>query len=366
MENRSKNIINRNALAFLVLSFTLTACGGDHAQRLAETSSGGTSGNRAGGADAAAVPSVITPDPPTMPPCTSPYAPVLEAMPINAILPIFANQGDGLEVAVEPSDADAASAWSVTRSVQFPSMVTDLGIRARLTRLDCTSAIEFSQAYLVRERFAPAAGLPESTAIIRTDARLQHWATRVIDYAPGSNVDVDWTRPERALGPAADDPLEVTSLGEGGVITLGFDTALRDGPGYDFAVFENGFGDDYLELAFVEISSDGVHFVRFDAASIVTDPVAAYGTMDPTEIEGFAGKYRVGWGTPFDLAWLRARPEVRAGLVDLSNITAVRVIDVVGDGRVRDSLGHVVYDPYPTSGGAGFDLDAVGLINVAP
>jgi hypothetical protein len=42
-------------------------------------------------------------------------------------------------------------------------------------------------------------------------------------------------------------------------------------PGYDFAIFENGFpfgsGSFYLELAFVEVSSDGKHFVRFNAIS---------------------------------------------------------------------------------------------------
>jgi hypothetical protein len=52
--------------------------------------------------------------------------------------------------------------------------------------------------------------------------------------------------------------------------------------------------------------------------------------------------------------------------VDLSNITAIRIVDIIGDGSVRDSLGHLVYDPYPTTGSAGFDLDAVGLINVTP
>jgi len=38
----------------------------------------------------------------------------------------------------------------------------------------------------------------------------------------------------------------------------------------------------------------------------------------------------------------------------------------VGDGSNLDSLGEVIYDPYPTSGSAGFDLDAVGVSNGAP
>lgn len=362
MENPSKHIINHRAYLLLVLGFTLTACGGENPGP-AVIGSGGTS-NTNTGADAAVVPLVVTPGAPEVTPCTSPFAPVLEAVPTNAVLPIFAHAGDGLEVTTQASDADAGSEWMTVSSLQLPAASADLRIRARLT--GCASSAEFAQTYAVRERFAPAVGLPGSTAIARTDPRLQRWATRVIDYSPGGNVDASWMSPERALGAAGDDPLAVTSLGEGGTLTVGFDSPLRDADGYDFAVFENGFGDDYLELAFVEVSSDGTHFVRFDAVTIVNQPVAAYGTIDPTELEGFAGKYRVGWGTPFDLGWLQSRPEVRAGLLDLSKITAIRVVDVIGDGRVRDSLGHLVYDPYPTSGGAGFDLDAIGLIDFAP
>ena len=169
-----------------------------------------------------------------------------------------------------------------------------------------------------------------------------------------------------ALGPATDNTTDVVSLGEGGTITLGFDATLMDGNGYDFAVFENGFGDNYLELAFVEVSSDGVHFIRFDTASLVSTPKGAYGTLDPEQLEGFAGKYRVGFGTPFDLGWLKARPEVRSGIVNLSQIKSIRIVDIVGDGRNRDSFGHVIYDPYPTTGSAGFDLEAIGLLNAVP
>ena len=46
--------------------------------------------------------------------------------------------------------------------------------------------------------------------------------------------------------------------------------------------------------------------------------------------------------------------------------TDVRIVDVVGDGFSLDSSGGVIYDPYPTSGSAGFDLDAVGVSNGAP
>ena len=45
------------------------------------------------------------------------------------------------------------------------------------------------------------------------------------------------------------------------------------------------------------------------------------------------------------------------------NIRWVRVVDVVGDGSCTDSFGNVIYDPYPTIGSGGFDLEAVGVIN---
>ena len=59
---------------------------------------------------------------------------------------------------------------------------------------------------------------------------------------------------------------------------------------------------------------------------------------------------------------LRYEPDVVNGLVDLDRITSVRILDVIGDGGSVDSLGHTVYDPYPTSGSAGFDLDGVGVM----
>ena len=78
-----------------------------------------------------------------------------------------------------------------------------------------------------------------------------------------------------ALGPAdaydfgtglpSTSPTTVVSLGDGGSITLTFAHPLSDGTGPDLAVFENAFNDTFLELAFVEVSSDGANFVRFPA-----------------------------------------------------------------------------------------------------
>ena len=150
-----------------------------------------------------------------------------------------------------------------------------------------------------------------------------------------------------------------------------FDPPISNGPGWDFAVFENSFSDTFLELAYVEVSSDGVHFVRFDNDSLTAGPVGGFGAIDPTNIDGFGGKYRQGFGTPFDLADLSTKDDVLDGLVMLNEIANVRIIDIVGDGTYFDTSGDVIWDPYPTSQSAGFDLDAVGVryhqfLNSAP
>ena len=65
----------------------------------------------------------------------------------------------------------------------------------------------------------------------------------------------------------------------------------------------------------------------------------------------------------FNLADLMFKPEVEDELVDIYAITHIKIIDVIGDGSQFDTMGDPIYDPYPTSGSAGFDLDAVAVIN---
>lgn len=166
--------------------------------------------------------------------------------------------------------------------------------------------------------------------------------------------------------------LDVLTLGEGGTVTLGFDLVLHDGPGADFTVFENGFvfspqGDVFAELAFVEVSSDGVAFARFPTryapplgggnpmgtsagltggapviANVATAPESPF---DPVTSGGEA----------FDLADLAGDPTVVSGDVDLAAIRFVRLVDVApGD---VDSFG----TPIPSSVNA--DIDAVAVLN---
>ncbi|MEM1001677.1 MAG: T9SS C-terminal target domain-containing protein, partial [Bacteroidota bacterium] len=122
-----------------------------------------------------------------------------------------------------------------------------------------TIQISYAQIY------PPAAGQSGSTAISAESASFVGWATNIsvergfIDISNPSTQDMgsniaSFGLPEDALGLATNTPV---SLGDGGIATLTFDTPISDGPGFDFAVFENSFNDTFLELAFVEVSSDG-------------------------------------------------------------------------------------------------------------
>ena len=157
----------------------------------------------------------------------------------------------------------------------------------------------------------------------------------------------------------------VVSLGDGGVAVLTFDIPIQNGDGYDFAVFENSLNHTFLELAFVEVSSDGVNYFRFPSVSNTPTDVQIdnNGGVNATHLNNLAGKYLVGWGTPFDLEELAGTE----GL-DVNNITHIRLVDVVGcvEPRyaTRDSRGHIINDPYPTPfASSGFDLAGVGVMN---
>jgi hypothetical protein len=224
------------------------------------------------------------------------------------------------------------------------------------------SRCDVAEASDAAARFAPAAGMDGTTAVAKDAPAITGWATQVIDVDYGSNVDPQWMVPARALGPAEGNSTDVVSLGEGGIITLGFGQPISDGNGFDLCVFENSFSDTFLEFAYVEVASNAASFVQFASRSLVPDPVDSYGTIDPTLVDGLAGKYRQGFCTPFDLSELQDRPEVSDGSLDLSAIKYVRIRDIIGDGRDLDCANHPIFDPYPTTGGAGFDLDAIAVL----
>ena len=94
--------------------------------------------------------------------------------------------------------------------------------------------------------------------------------------------------------------------------------------------------------------------------SLTSKPVGGFGAVDPTNLDGLAGKYKQGYGTPFDLDLLAGTP----GL-NVNQVKYVRIVDTVGNGTTLDSAGRPIDDPFPTTGSAGFDLDAVGVIHFA-
>jgi hypothetical protein len=201
-------------------------------------------------------------------------------------------------------------------------------------------------------QYAPQADTEGTTAIYMDSSILVSWARTYENFIVGTDVDEIWQDPEKALGKAQGTSGDILCLGRGGQITFAFDTLIVNKEGPDFATFENSFTHTFLELAWVEVSLDGVNFERFPNYSKTTSPVAAFGTILPTEIHGYCSKYKQGYGTPFDL-----------DSVSLDTIRYVRIIDIVGNGNALDSDGHIIYDPYPTTGSAGVDIDAIGVIH---
>lgn len=220
----------------------------------------------------------------------------------------------------------------------------------------------------VGAQFVPPAGQEGSTAIYVDSAVFVDWANNCnlqrgwMNIADTSLGKTSYGNVSSAVGKADNN---VVSLGDGGSATLFFNKPIANGNGYDFAVFENAFTDDFLELAFVEVSSDSLNFYRFPAVSNTQtgSQIETFGTLDATKIHNMAGKYRLYYGVPFDLEELKDEP----GL-NVNSIVAVRIIDVVGSLDSSfcryESEGNKINDPWPTPfETGGFDLDGVGVIH---
>ena len=85
------------------------------------------------------------------------------------------------------------------------------------------------------------------------------WNHYVTDFERGERVDDEYRQDVTMIGPPGQTTADVFVLGAGGVLIETCST-VTNAP-TRFAVFENGVNDAFLELAFVEISSDGEHFV---------------------------------------------------------------------------------------------------------
>jgi len=227
--------------------------------------------------------------------------------------------------------------------------------------------------FIGKAQFAPAAGQPGTSAIKKDSSIIVNWATgcKVVrglqDISNPGTGYASYGDSSKVIGIA--DGLNVVSLGDGGYALVTFQSPIKNGTGPDFCVFENSFDPGFLELAFVEVSSDGINFTRFPAVSNQqnTVQIGPFDTnADPTKLNNLAGKYIANYGMPFDLQELQGSPNL-----DVNNITVVKIIDVVGciqpQYATHDKNNNIINDlwatPFPSGG---FDLDAIGVINQLP
>lgn len=208
-----------------------------------------------------------------------------------------------------------------------------------------------------------AVGTEGCQAISQNDERIISWALGVEvnrgfwDY--GDERVVDYGEAYMALGKPDSTTFTSISLGEGGSALITFDRPIKNGEGKDFVVFENAFSPDFLELAFVEVSSDGINFFRFpNNSTSYHNPDNVTEGRTAEHYNNLAGKYELGWGVGFDLSDIADNE-----LLDKDNIRFVRLEDVM-NGVSTDSEGNLIYDgvSWPTYS-QGFDLTGIGVIN---
>lgn len=237
-----------------------------------------------------------------------------------------------------------------------------------------TTALASMSAMCGHAQYAPQAGISGTMAVHRMSGQISTWANNCLIYRGLQDI----AQPQLGVVSTGDRSLAtgqadgfVVSLGDSGVAVLTFAQPISNLSGADFAVFENGFADPaniemaFLELAFVEVSSDGQHYFRFPAFSSTQSLMQVAGAgdyMNARKIHNLAGKYVGQYGTPFDLEDLAGT----TGL-DLNAITHIRLVDVIGSIGAHASLddsGRAINDPYPTPfPTGGFDLDAVAVLH---
>lgn len=211
------------------------------------------------------------------------------------------------------------------------------------------------------------AGLPGTNAIHSDSSAIKGWAVKY--FIKRGYVQIN----DKGLGTATGgsdnsctgkaDNISV-SLGDSGYAIVSFAEPVSNIPGPDFAVFENSFDGQFLELAFVEVSTDSSRWIRFPSASLTQNSVqtGSFGITDPSRINNLAGKYKVMYGTPFDLNELKD-----SSGIDINSINYIKILDVIGN--ISDPFASVdarnnrINDPWPTPfPQSGFDLDAVAVL----
>lgn len=215
--------------------------------------------------------------------------------------------------------------------------------------------------------FSPPANVSGSSAISKDSERIISWSTKgyveSLGYMNIESKDLGFASMGDISNTFGKSDGSTWSLGDSGIVVLSFDNYISDNEGFDLAVFENSFSETFLELAFVEVSSDGVNFFRFPSTSLTDTSlnIGGFGSLDATNLNNLAGKFISGYGTPFDIADI---PDT--ALLNKQAIKYVKIIDVIGTNSnygSLDSKGNKIIDPFPTSfSSGGFDLDAVAVL----
>ena len=215
-----------------------------------------------------------------VPPCETPFIPVLSPIAATEILVFSDRPESNVEIQISSFSND----WIQVSEVHLTDYLSqNITINARYNA--CPNDV-FEATYLVHAHYPGR----EEYAIENNSSLIQAWAKSVEEYVIGENVLPIWQTPNEALGFAEGAAANIVSLGEGGSIILGFEPPIYDDFGADFAVFENATIEGFLELGYVEISSDGEHFARFDHAYLGELPRDTFALLDPKEIGGFAGR----------------------------------------------------------------------------
>lgn len=206
----------------------------------------------------------------------------------------------------------------------------------------------------------PAAG--------ETGSYQSYYAAEVVSFTPGDNYghghgalpEVITGPPDGASGDGA--TLDVLALGVGGEVILRFadGVAITDGPGPDFVVFENPFLTDFEddgvweELGAVAVSSDGETWTEFDCNEA---GVAARNNNKEGVTRRWPGC--AGWRPtkPYDPTSMTPLDPAETGgdAFDLADIG----VDTARYVRIRDLSEEAMFG----GSSAGFDLDAVGIVN---
>lgn len=191
--------------------------------------------------------------------------------------------------------------------------------------------------------------------------REDRFVTKVVSFTPGECAGFGIPdMPQIVQGPPVGagnlaGSFDVVSLGIGGELVLSFEpNAIVDGPGADFIVFENAFwaagnpAQPAADPGEVSVSEDGTTWVTFsctpgDAGSDLGS-CAGWHPVYSTPSNGIS---------PFDPA------KAGGDAFDLASVGLAKARFV----RIRDRATRNCDGVQPKPNNAGFDLDAVSIVN---